>query len=830
MIIVVLSDEIKEKIKIEAMDRISFYDPKTGEKVLSKKNNLFRSNQIVVKNQEIEYEPGKKLKLKKDSVMVLIDKAPDCNWGHPCQQVYYDAETGDALKTIDSIYPSLNYQIAPTQYESVYTPVELPETSDSGISEIPALSEAVTNSEGERYAILFSGFSQKRHLNDLEHLYRILIQFYGYKEENIFVLHYNGNLDFVGNDFTGGYWDKWPGGTGYDDDFSIFASTQVNRYLGTKTDLTNVLNIVRERILPNDTLFLHVTGGGYYDPDYYFECYPGGATNLFTASEMLSEFSSFPEFAVLIVMMEQSFSGGFASVFTGLSQVSKVHFSAACGSDGVSRGGSDFNFFAKEWTAAMRGEYPSGSGFERIIDVNIDGRVCGTEAFDYAKIMTQPLEDEFENGFPADIPVSAEKTPGDGESVFLGYPVHDLYIRDYVGDEGVEGPSDQVYSRSPDIIVFNNPLGNPEAVLASPEAMTRNDLGEPVEYGQVNYVYLRVQNRGEFHSVSGRAKVYWADPSALQSPFYWNDIDTNVEIPPINPQAVGIVGPILMENPPRPGHYCFIALIQSGSDPEPDKGQISSRAVFYHYIAENNNAAWRNFNSVNMFEGAQAEIRMSVTGWPSESIRSDLKIDMTEFPPKTETELTILNRLAETASVNHMTLKEENPNNNTYSVIPGKLASLDEMDLKRGERSNARLSITLPPKIKHGYYTVTIQQVVDQKIMGELVHMLAVGDFPFTANKITNEVHKTDCPQVAEMKLVNKVAFEELDRAILRGYNGCIHCLEEFDADAREKQIEIVKKILIEYLYDDPTQIPEEELEKLVKVEEEIVDTLKKAI
>ena len=62
--------------------------------------------------------------------------------------------------------------------------------------------------KGNRYAILFSGASNNRHTNDLEFLYRQLVDRFFFAEDNITVLNYDGTVNYSG-------WPKpvssWPG-------------------------------------------------------------------------------------------------------------------------------------------------------------------------------------------------------------------------------------------------------------------------------------------------------------------------------------------------------------------------------------------------------------------------------------------------------------------------------------------------------------------------------------------------------------------------------------------------------------------------------------------
>ncbi|GAH97395.1 unnamed protein product, partial [marine sediment metagenome] len=70
------------------------------------------------------------------------------------------------------------------------------------------------------------------------------------------------------------------------------------------------------------------------------------------------------------------------------------------------------------------------------------------------------------------------------------------------------------------------------------------------------------------------------------------------------------------------------ALIQSGDDPAPDPANIQTYTDFHYFINDNNNAAWKNFNIVDMIEGGTMSLIFHIQGWPTEPILSDLVLDL----------------------------------------------------------------------------------------------------------------------------------------------------------------------------------------------------------
>ena len=187
--------------------------------------------------------------------------------------------------------------------------------------------------------------------------------------------------------------------------------------------------------------------------------------------------------------------------------------------------------------------------------------------------------------------------------------VPDGFIRDAVGDIGQTPYQGGRLSISPDIIVRKStPLGGDPSptpmITFGPATENRDDLGSEVEFGQDNYVYVRMKNRGAAVTQTAKAKVYYAASSSLVMPDQWVEIGTTSSV--IVPSGGGlVVTPGLLwpkAKLPPVGHYCFIAVLDGTSDPAPVLPTSSVNfgwPEFIDLIRNNNNVAWRNFNVVN---------------------------------------------------------------------------------------------------------------------------------------------------------------------------------------------------------------------------------------
>lgn len=377
-----LKEIVKEKIKKHAI------------------KELKRQNAVGVFNaylciEELTGDTGKdkfveSVKLKNEpsqmpQALLLVDLTPNRNWGHDCQYWLYDANTGDYLETLDCRFPPKDYFSAPENYEAII-PLVQPNVVAMGKPVMPGkpLKKLVGKVTGKRYALLFSGMSNNRHLNDLEYLYRVLIDEYGFDASNITVLNYDGTVNYSGQPQPV---EEWPGDN---TPYRIKVDGQ-----GSKAALESALDSLAGKLKSDDLLLIHTNnhGGGptsSTDPTpCTLCCYPDWDS--LTAAEFGRKLNTFPEFAVLVVMMEQCHSGGFSQPTLDNTEARETEFSAACLATRSSMGGADFDPFAYEWI------------------YKIKDKVSVHDAFLYAEDNTDPY----------DTPNEADKPVGCGKEIYL---------------------------------------------------------------------------------------------------------------------------------------------------------------------------------------------------------------------------------------------------------------------------------------------------------------------------------------------------------------------------------------------------------------------------
>lgn len=330
-----------------------------------------------------------------DVSYMLVDMEPEYNWGHSCQHMLFNSESAEMQGLQPHLFPPRSYFIQRETYADVHHPVELSYKKDPDKEVM--LKSALSNISGKRYAVLFSGLTEYRHLNDLEFLYRVLINTYEFEPENIFVLNYDGTLNYSGKSKKPPF---WPG----DDTPYRMKVTGA----GTKDDLIHTFEKLKTQMNKNDFLFIHTNGHGVtYKTEAALGTYD---FNFFYANEFTEKLQEIEQISTLMVMMQQCFSGGFSDPLLTSAVANKVHFASSCRGDKPSMGGSHFNPFSLEWITGISGYTADGRDVRDLIDAAVQDKLTANRAFSYA----------LSNKNPKDTPLFAEYPRGIGDHIYLG--------------------------------------------------------------------------------------------------------------------------------------------------------------------------------------------------------------------------------------------------------------------------------------------------------------------------------------------------------------------------------------------------------------------------
>jgi hypothetical protein len=299
------------------------------------------------------------------AILVFADLEPRSGFGHPCRYLLYHPESGDFQRGLEAQFPPF------TPEKDRLTPFHLPvPLSRVDLFHIrPALRCPPLIPDGERYAILFSGYGFPQNLNDLEFSYRMLVDHYGFHPQNVYVHHYDGTLATAL-----GAAGVWPGdGTPF--------RLQVTGP-GTRAALQQSLNTLNGRLGTDDLVFLHTENeatllpeSALVEPDF----------NTYRASALAADIAGLPKHESLIALMASCYATGFSAGLLASSPAESTSVScASAGNTAVTSPGWDFMKFACDWLSAQAGHDPFGAPTAFDPDTDRDGVIEAEEAFAYA--------------------------------------------------------------------------------------------------------------------------------------------------------------------------------------------------------------------------------------------------------------------------------------------------------------------------------------------------------------------------------------------------------------------------------------------------------------
>ncbi len=349
------------------------------------------------------------------------------------------------------------------------------------------------------------------------------------------------------------------------------------------------------------------------------------------------------------------------------------------------------------------------------------------------------------------------------------------YCRDSVEDNGTEPVIANRLYASPDIIVRNEQVDDPQGELGQ-TAKHNYDLCDQVEDGQENYIYLRVQNRG---TLTGNctATVYFTDPGMFANPASWTNIG-QLTVPNLLPGEFRVVGPIEWPDAliPSSGHYCLISILDSPGDPAPDLTTIHSPDDFTNMVRNSNNVAWKNISVEDVIPGGSSSWSFYMEGPQGTGHQADLKIDLNNLPPTATVLVKVIKRLADTATLDHMTVADQSQLYTTLNHLGG-VGELEGMDLKSNEKTKVTIYYSIPAGTPAGAYPIVATLRIDGNNVGSYTKIVNVSLFEYVGNRRSLEIHKRGCPWVKKMSPYNKVPLADLEQARRRGFDNCAFCI-----------------------------------------------------
>jgi hypothetical protein len=387
----ILDDAVAVKIKLAALAGLSSVDAKTV--------SLAISAEVYAQGRVFNLVDTK-MTVREAAALVFIDRHPGANWGHPCTYHFYNPATGALLYQEDALFPP---NLAGGTVLSVFHAPSARAIPAATATVSPVVAEllvplppqpVVSSAIQQRYAILWtSQISDRRHVEDLEFMWRTLVNLYGFTPGNIYVLCYNGTLGSVDYNPLG----NWAGNnTPYQ--MHIYAAATV-------ANLQAVMNALAGKLKPKDLLLVHTNNHGS----------PNGLcvdnSSVITPNQFATMIAGLPVCRTLIVTMEQCYSGAFQGPVLQTSTATNTVFASAVPANLESAGAAHFDPWAEDLIAALDGAMPSGAALANKPTSNFDGLISIKAACDWAKLTDTGT---------GDAPQYGDNPAGCGATIFLG--------------------------------------------------------------------------------------------------------------------------------------------------------------------------------------------------------------------------------------------------------------------------------------------------------------------------------------------------------------------------------------------------------------------------
>jgi hypothetical protein len=366
-------ESVQHRIRTHAFERLT-YDQR-------QRTNLLASEHVFKKGESIGPE-FQNIVATRSSLLVFVDDNPRANFGHDCRYLLYAADTGEFEREAAARFPPIHDARHPVQFEPFHEPVAFEKDKIHFRPHWPIWRCPRIVPDGTRYAILYSGMTNKRHLNDMEFLYRTLIDLYGFDPANIYVCTYD-----CSRNTQDGLQVNWPGDN---TPYRIIVN-----YQGNRAEFELAVDQVKAKIGALDTLLIHCNNHGDYDgaPGTSFLCtYPNWGK--YYNADFSNKLAQLPKFRQLIVMLEQCNSGGFNASILAKSTASATSVASAAIESQSSYVTADGNWdpFARDWIAAQAGHDPFGGALAHNPDLNGNGKIEAEEAYGYAKSVQDPRD------------------------------------------------------------------------------------------------------------------------------------------------------------------------------------------------------------------------------------------------------------------------------------------------------------------------------------------------------------------------------------------------------------------------------------------------------
>lgn len=357
----------------------------------------------------------------------------------------------------------------------------------------------------------------------------------------------------------------------------------------------------------------------------------------------------------------------------------------------------------------------------------------------------------------------------------------DLYIRDNPSDTGAT-PTHAPHWESPDIWVRNNPPGPGE---------NPDDGHQAPIVNQPNHIYVRVHNRGAATTGPVAVEAYHCSPgTGMLWPTHFQGLGS-LPLGAVPAGGNASVGPFIW-TPTVAGHECLLAIARTESE---DPGSLETvhgvtvpagtAAALDHslLVRFDSNVGQRNVAPVLAMPGGRIQMGLTVRGLELAG-RHSISIDVERLPGDTRVTTRLATGLLRDAATD-MKVERKDKRFTTLVMHGGSVNGVKDIPIAANGSFVLTLGVDSSFEAKHlEQYPIRIEQLFEGAVVGAYtVALTAIKELEdyFFGNPRSSELHVSTCPLWPKITTSRLRAFETVEDATARGYNGCRFCLPEHD-------------------------------------------------